>query len=220
MKKLILAAFAVVAMLAVASCGNKTDGATTENDSTQTEVTAAEGVEAAIATLDEKLNAGDAEAFQTAAADVQAHYAQLISEGKIEEAKAYAEQMKKYFEEHSDAIKAIASGNTTINDVVNYVTNLPSDAATTAEQAAAYLKNVPASVANAAVNDAKTVAADAEKAVTETATQAVNDAKTKANEAATKAVEDTKNAVNNKVDEGTKKATDAINNAAGKLRLK
>lgn len=220
MKKIILAAFAVVAMLSVASCGNKNNATTTENDSTATEITATEGVDEAIATLDEKLNAGDAQAFQTAAAEVQKHYAQLISEGKLEEAKAYAEKMKKYFEEHSDAIKTIASGNTTINDVVNYVTNLPSDAATTAEEAAAYLKNVPTSVANAAVSDVKNAAADAEKAVTETATEAVNNAKNKANDAANAAVEGTKNAVNEKVDAAAKKGTDALNNAANKLHLK
>lgn len=228
MKKVFMMAAAVATMLVVASCGNKqTPSANAEADSTTTELadttaaTTAEGENTEdTASLDALIANKDTKGLQTSIAAIQEHYAQLVKEGKLEEAKAYAEKMKAYLNSHAEEIKNIASGNTTITDLVNYVSKLPTDAKTTAEDAKKYIDNLPSSVANAAKTAATTAANKAVDDVKNTANEAVSSAKKKAEEKATKAVTDAKDKANQAVEKANKKATDAVNKAAEKLLLK
>ncbi len=226
MKKVFMMAAAVATMLVVTSCGNKqTTNANADADSTSTELTdSATSVTAndaeSTADLDALIASKDAKGLQNTITAIQEHYAQLVKEGKLEEAKAYAEKMKAYLNTHADEIKNIASGNTTIVDLVNYVSKLPTDAKTTAEEAKKYLENVPASVAGAATSAAKNAANKAVDDAKSTANQAVTEAKKNAEEKATKAVTDAKNKANQAVENANKKATDAVNKAAEKLLLK
>lgn len=226
MKKVFMMATAVATMLVVISCGNKqTPSANAEADSTSTELTdstvSATAADAeSTANLDALIASKDAKGLQNSITAIQEHYAQLVKEGKLEEAKAYAEKMKEYLNSHADEIKNIASGNTTITDLVNYVSKLPTDAETTAEEAKKYIENIPASVASAATSAAKSAANKAVDDAKSTANQAVTEAKKNAEEKATKAVTDAKSKANQAVENANKKATDAVNKAAEKLLLK
>ncbi len=226
MRKVFMMATAIATILVATSCGNKQNpSANAETDSTSIELTDTVAAETAndaegTANLDALIAAKDAKGLQNSIAAIEEHYAQLVKEGKLEEAKAYAEKMKAYLNSHADEIKNIASGNTTIVDLVNYVNNLPTDAKATTEEAKKYLENIPTNVANAATSAAKAAANKAVDDVKSTANQAVTDAKKNAEEKATKAVTDAKSKANQAVENANKKATDAVNKAAEKLLLK
>lgn len=219
MKKVFMMLFAASALV-IASCGgNKAEKAST-NDSDSVATAVAPEVQAAAdsltGALTSSLDSKDAKTVTTTLATLQAKYAELAKEGKLEDAKTYALQIQKFIDEHAEQIKNLAAGNTTITQLVDGIKNLPTSAETTAEQAAAAVSTDAQNIANAAksaaVNTA-TGAVDAAKAAAETkVNEAVSGAQQKVNDEVTKA--QTKAA--EKVNEASKKANDAVNKAAGK----
>ena len=201
----------VCAAIALVSCGGKTAPSaadvvsdTVEQATAQTEeaeqVAAAEAV---TAQLDEQLKTGDAKTLAKTLASAKATVEKLQSEGKTEEAAAYASKIKEYVDKNKEALTTAAKGDMTVADLVNGIANLPASV----QQGAA--------AAKAAVNaDAAKVASDADaagKAAKQAAETKIKEdaAAVKAHaEAAKKAAEAHAAA---KVEEGKQKIRDAAN---------
>lgn len=241
MKKTIIMAAAIA--LTLASCGSKTqsntagaDSAATETvDTTAEEAAEAADVEAALtpdskatvenlgAELKKAIEAKDSKAAITTLANLQTIYKNLVAQGKLDEAKAYGSSIKQLVSENADAIKNVASGNVTIQQLVDGVANLPTSASATAEEAKAAISSDIANLASptiakgeTAVKTAEAAAAIVKTAAKDAANQAVSDAKQKANDAVSNAKETAKAAAEKKVNEAKQKANDAVNDAASK----
>ncbi len=231
MKKVFIMAAAIA--LTLASCGSKTQNNTASSDSTAAEAvdtTAAEGTaetaadDAALtdqgkaevakltADLQKAIETKDSKAAATTLASLQTTYKKLVEEGKIEEAKAYGNAIKKIVDDNAEAIKNVAEGNTTVLQLVEGVKNLPTSAEATAEQIKSAINNAPAT-AKAAAEAAAT------KAVSDAKTAAENKVNSEVNKAADKvnaAKEAAKQKAQEKVNEAKQKANEAVNNAANK----
>ncbi len=233
MKKVFFMAVAVA--LTLASCGTRTPGNAADNDSTATEnvdSTAEAGevsaalsddskatVENLTAQLKKAIEAKDSKAAITTLANLQTIYKNLVSEGKLDEAKAYGQSIKQFVSENAESIKNAANGNTTINQLVEGVKNLPTSASTTAEEAKAAIGSEITSLATPAIAKGQSAVKTAEAAAA-----AVKNAPTTVKEAASNAVnkavdnakESAKTKAEEKVNEAKKKASDAVNDAASK----
>lgn len=217
MKKVLL--FACAAIFAFASCGNKTTpaegGADSTADST-TVVAESSDAEAAIAGFTTALQSADPTTIQTTLAALQTKYAELVKEGKLEDAKTYASAVQQFVNEHSEEIQKIANGNTTITSLLEGVKALPTSAETTAEEAAAAVSSDAQSIVDAAKNAATTAVNEkvdeAKAAAVKKATEAVAPAVQKATEAKSKV-----DAAKSKVEE--KKAQAQAVGAAAKSLL-
>lgn len=219
MKKVFL--FAAAIALTLASCGNKSQGNAAETDSTATEVVTdntedAEAtanlseeskatIENMTAELQKAIDTKDSKAVISTIANLQTIYKNLVAQGKLDEAKAYGSAIKSLINKNADALKNVASSNTTIANLVDGIKNLPTSAETTAEDAA-----------NQAVNDAKTAAENKVNNEINKANQKATDAVNKEKEKANKAVNDAKEKAANKVNEANQKANKAVNDAANK----
>lgn len=207
MKKLFIIAAATIAL---ASCGNKTSQNTEGADSTVVgnEMNVEATADSITAALDEQLTAGDATTVESTLAAAQAKYEELVKAGKTEEAKAYASKLKAFYEKNASTIKNVASGNTTITDLVNGIVNLP----TTVEEGATEVKDAAVSDANAAVNGVKDAATETVNAAKQTAKQTVDDAKQKAKDEVKAAKENAKQKAS---DAANKAVNNALNKAFG-----
>jgi hypothetical protein len=229
MKKILFLAAAVAAMT-FAACGNKSQSAAPAADSAQSDSVAAvdtaslapeakAALGALTLQLQKAVESKDPKAVTTALANLEATYKTLVNTGNLEDAKTYGSAIKQFVSESADSIKQIASGNTTIAELVNGIANLPTTAETTAEQAKAAVSEDVVNLASSAI--AKGASA---KATAETAAAALKNAPATAasvaSAAATTAVETAKtnaeNKVNEKVNETKEKANDAVNKAANK----
>ncbi len=217
MKKLFILAAAVVAL---ASCGNKTGESTNAADSTsvatdsaavvaQTEATA----DSITSVLEQQLTANDGKSVATTLQSAQAYYEQLVKEGKTEEAKAYASKLKAYYEQKKADLQKVASGNTTIDELVNGIINLPSDAVNSANA----VKDAATSDAAAAVNGVKDAANGVKTAAETTVKEGVEKVKNAPNEIKKKAEDKANETVSNAKKEAKDKANKAVNNALNKV---
>lgn len=233
MKKIVLMAFAV-AVLSLASCGNKSN-ASANADSTATDTTAAVDSAANDSTVS-AIQSGDAKAAPATVAaltkEIQARIASKDTQGlttllanakaKIAElaksdpsaAKAYVSQLQQYINQHASEIKAIAGGNATVNQAVDEVKSLNPEKVVSAIASAAGTdaKNI----ANSAAETAKSTAENAVNSKVNEATNAANAAKKAAEDKATKEVTKAQNKANEAVNKANQKANDAVNKAAGK----
>ena len=253
MKKNIMLVMAVAAMLFASCGGSKTKSAAEATDSTAT-ADSTEQIDTTALAPETKstLNALTAQATSaiekkdpkqvtTALADLATTYKTLVNAGKLDDAKAYGAAIKKFVKDNEQTLKSVATNNTTIADLITNIENLPTTAATTADEAkkavaqdvvnlaspylqkgaaaaataeaaAAVLKNAPAA-AKAAIDAAP---ATAKAAAEQAANQAVNNAKTaaenKVNEEANKAA----SKANEAVTKAQNKAAEKVNKAAGK----
>ncbi len=246
MKKTIIMAAAIA--LTLASCGSKTqsnaagaDSAAVENVETAAgeaedaaETALSEDSKATVenlgAELKKAIEAKDSKAAITTLANLQTVYKNLVAAGKLDEAKAYGESIKQLVSENADAIKNVANGNVTISQLVEGVTNLPTSASTTAEQAKAAIGSDIVNLASPTIAKGETAVKTAEAAAeivknapeavktaaASAASQAVTGAKEKANEAVSNAKETAKAAAEKKVNEAKEKANNAVNDAASK----
>lgn len=198
MKKIFIAIAAVAAMT-LASCGGQTAQGG-ENDTIDTVVVEESNVEEAQAEAEAIISelAADEDATTLAekAAKAKAYIEQLIKNGDVEAAKAYASKIKQFVEENKAKFDNLKDGTTTITELINGVTTLPTNIKETAE-AAAEAVNADANAAKEAVKAA--AEAKANEVVEETkaaaeakANEAVDKAASKANEAINKAAEDAK----------------------------
>lgn len=223
MKKLFI--FAAAAALTLASCGNKTqDNAANADSIAATEN--AEGSEATAQLSDEQqatvdnltanlqkaVESKDAKSTISTLADLQTIYKNLVEQGKLEEAKAYASAIKKFISDNAEKLKSLSSGNTTVASLIDGIANLPTSAATTAEEAKAAVKSDVVNLASSAVAKGETAKAAAEDA----AKAAVDNAKATAEKKVNEAVDNEKQKAADKINEASKKANDAVNNAAAK----
>lgn len=196
MKKLFFVALAG-AVIGFASCGNKT----VEN-AELADTAAVDSVldaDAMVSALGEKLNANDPAALQTLAQQAQQTIADLIAQGDTAAAKAYASKIKEFIDTNADKVKEIASGNETINGLVNTVKS--TNVSDLASQAAAAVK----ADATQAANDVK-----------DAADQKVQETKDAAKAKVNEQVDAAKQKANEQVDAAKQKANDEVNKATNK----
>lgn len=146
-------------------------------------------------------------------ANLETVYKNLVEAGNLDEAKSYASAIQQFISQHSDEIKTYTSGNATIASLVNGITNLPTSAATTADEAKAAVVSDVVSLASPAIAKGETAVATAEAAaaLVKNAPAAV---KTAAENAAKSAVNNVVNsAVSTAEGTATQKAADAASSA-------
>lgn len=238
MKKILVMAIAVVAF-AFASCngGSKKEAAPT-NDSTATDSAATAVLSDSVkttadnltASLESSLKAKDNTAIISSLANLQTIYKNLVENGKLDEAKAYASAIQKFVNDHAEELKTYTSGNTTIASLVEGIKNLPTSATTTAEQAKAAVTQDVTSLASSAIAKGATTVATAEEAAkliqnapstvkeaaNVAANAAVNTAEQKATDAANTAVEGAKKKAQDNVNKATEKANKSVEKAQQK----
>lgn len=212
MKKTIL--FAAAIALAMASCGNKTQNAEAQADSTEVaaDSTAAAVSEETQGTIDQlaadlsaAIETKDGKAIAATLATLQQTYAKLVEEGKIDEAKSYGEAIKKIVSDKADDIKGAAAGDANaIASLVESVKNLPTSAEATAEDAKAAAENAAKTAASDTKAAAENTVKEAGDQVKKAASDAKDNATNKVNEAKQKAKDDTKAAVNKATDKALK----------------
>lgn len=194
MKKTILFAFA--AMVAFASCDNKSAKTTDVEVADSVEVSA-EVQDAAVGVtteLAEQIKNADAQQVNNILVKIQEKYSELVKEGKLEEAKTYASAVQKYIADNADQIKSFTSGNETVAKLVDAVKNLPTNADVTVEQALSAVKVDAQAIVDKQVENATNAAnakvEEAKAKVNDAVNAKVEEAKSKANEAASKAIND------------------------------
>ena len=139
--------FAAALALTFSSCGNKTQNTAANADSAAVVANEEGGAELSednkttidnlTAELQKAIDAKDAKTTISVLANLQTIYKNLAEEGKLEEAKAYGSAIKKFVNDNAESLKTIASGNSTVESLVNGIINLPTSAAATAEDAKA-----------------------------------------------------------------------------------
>lgn len=239
--------FAAALALTFSSCGNKTQNTVANADSAAVVANEEGGAELSednkttidnlTAELQKAIDVKDAKTTVSVLANLQTIYKNLAEEGKLEEAKAYGSAIKKFVNDNAESLKTIASGNSTVESLVNGIINLPTSAAATAEDAKAAITSDVVQLASPAIAKGETVvetakaaaemvknAPEAVKNAAENAAKAaVDDAAAKASNAAAegkKKLEEKRNAERQKaaekVNEANKKANEAVNKVADK----
>lgn len=238
MKKNMFYVVALVAAMTLASCGGKINTAAPAADST-TEAVADTAVEAATQALapetqramtslttavSSAIEKKDTKAVTTALANVAATYKALVNAGKLDEAKNYGAAVKNFISKNATEIKNLAgtekaSAATTINNLVASIENLPTVAATTADEAKAAVAQDIVNLASPYIQKGAAATATAEAAATaiKNAPQTV---KAAAETAANEAVDNAKSAAKAAVDNEVNKATDKVNEERAKAQKK
>lgn len=225
--------FAAALALTLASCGSKTQTGAAAADTTEVADTAAgtdettaelsaesqSTVQNLTSELQKAVDAKDPKATISTLANLQTIYKNLVEQGKLDEAKAYGSAIKKFVNDNKEAIKTAAQGNTTVEDLVNGIINLPTTAATTAEQAKAAVAADAVSLASPVIAKGQTAVADA-KAAAEIVKAAPAAVKTAAENAAKTAVDNAKNTAEQKASEAVSKASKKANDAVAAEKKK
>lgn len=229
MKKAIILAAALA--LTFSSCGNKTQNTAANADSAAVVANEEGGAELSAdnqttidnltAELQKAIDAKDAKTTISVLANLQTIYKNLAEEGKLEEAKAYGSAIKKLVNDNAESLKTIASGNSTVESLVNGIVNLPTSAAATAEDAKAAITSDVVKLASPAIAKGETVVETAKaaaemvknapEAVKNAAMSAVNNAASTAENAAKTAVDDAAAKANAAAAEGKKKLEEKRN---------
>ena len=224
MKKAIILAAALA--LTFSSCGNKTQN-TAANANSAAVVANEEGgaelsaddqttIDNLTAELQKAIDAKDAKTTISVLANLQTIYKNLAEEGKLEEAKAYGSAIKKLVNDNAESLKTIASGNSTVESLVNGIINLPTSAAATAEDAKAAITSDVVKLASPAIAKGETVVETA-KAAAEMVKNAPEAVKNAAKSAVNNAASTAENAAKTAVDDAAAKANAAA--AEGKKKL-
>lgn len=242
MKKNIMLVMAVAAMLFASCGGSKTKSAAEATDSTATADSTEQIDTTALAPeIKSTLNALTAQATSaiekkdpkqvtTALADLATTYKTLVNAGKLDEAKTYGAAIKKFVKDNEQTLKSVATNNTTIADLINNIENLPTTAATTADEAKKAVAQDVVNLASPYLQKGAAAAATAEAAAAvlknaPAAAKAAIDAapataKAAAEQAANQAVNNAKTAAENKVNEEANKADEAVTKAQNKAAEK
>lgn len=224
MKKVII--FAAALALTFSSCGNKTQNTAANADSAAVVANEEGGAELSAdnqttidnltAELQKAIDAKDAKTTISVLANLQTIYKNLAEEGKLEEAKAYGSAIKKLVNDNAESLKTIASGNSTVESLVNGIINLPTSAAATAEDAKAAITSDVVKLASPAIAKGETVVETA-KAAAEMVKNAPEAVKNAAKSAVNNAASTAENAAKTAVDDAAAKANAAA--AEGKKKL-
>lgn len=219
MKKAIILAAALA--LTFSSCGNKTQNTAANADSAAVVANEEGGAELSAdnqttidnltAELQKAIDAKDAKTTISVLANLQTIYKNLAEEGKLEEAKAYGSAIKKLVNDNAESLKTIASGNSTVESLVNGIVNLPTSAAATAEDAKAAITSDVVKLASPAIAKGETVVETA-KAAAEMVKNAPEAVKNAAENAAMSAVNNAASTAEN----AAKTAKTAVDDAAAK----
>lgn len=224
MRKVILSIMAVAA-ISFSSCGNKTENGA-DVDSTANEVeavadsveTAEAEVENVISDLVAGLESSDKATVETKVAEAQGKIAQLIEEGKLDQAKAYAEKIQNFIKENKDKLNA--TGSTLVSSFVSSAEKLDlNNIEASAKDWASTVKAVAGEAGSKAVSDVEGAAKGAAQAVAGEAGQKVQDAVNKVEDAKAKA-EEVKQKIDNAPEAVKKAAEDAKNKAKEDLKNK
>lgn len=231
MRKVILSIMAVAA-ISFSSCGNKTENGA-DVDSTANEVeavadsveTAEAEVENVISDLAAGLESSDKATVETKVAEAQGKIAQLIEEGKLDQAKAYAEKIQNFIKENKDKLNA--TGSTLVSSFVSSAEKLDlNNIEASAKDWASTVKAVAGDAGSKAVSDVEGAAKDAAQAVSGEAGQKVQDAVNKVEDAKAKVdaakakAEEVKQKIDNAPEAVKKAAEDAKNKAKEDLKNK
>lgn len=218
--------FAAALALTFSSCGNKTQNTAANADSAAVVANEEGGAELSAdnqttidnltAELQKAIDAKDAKTTISVLANLQTIYKNLAEEGKLEEAKAYGSAIKKLVSDNAESLKTIASGNSTVESLVNGIINLPTSAAATAEDAKAAITSDVVKLASPAIAKGETVVETA-KAAAEMVKNAPEAVKNAAKSAVNNAASTAENAAKTAVDDAAAKANAAA--AEGKKKL-
>ena len=200
MKKLFT--MAAIAAMSLTACTNK---ANTAEESLDFEEATPEAV---VSSLTEKVQSGDATALTEAVETVQTELQEIVENGDVEKAAAYASQIKAFVEQNASKLQELNINTITLSDIINAVQALPAAAESTAEDAAAAVESDAVAAKDAAVEAAKAQADAAVEAGKAKVNETVEEGKAKANEA-----------VQDAADKANKAVSGAINDAANKLKL-
>ena len=221
--------FAAALALTFSSCGNKTQNTAANADSAAVVANEEGGAELSAddqttidnltAELQKAIDAKDAKTTISVLANLQTIYKNLAEEGKLEEAKAYGSAIKKFVNDNAETLKTIASGNSTVESLVNGIVNLPTSAAATAEDAKAAITSDVVKLASPAIAKGETVVETAKAAaeMVKNAPEAVKNAAEAAKSAVNNAASTAENAAKTAVDDAAAKANAAA--AEGKKKL-
>lgn len=217
--------FLVAVAITLASCGNKTKGGgVNDSDTVAIKDTAVsvlapktqQLITALTANLSDELKSKDIKKVTSSLANLQVIYKNLVESGKLDEAKKYGSAVQTFIVKNADAIKNVATGNTTISSLIEGIKNLPTSAAATAEDAKNAVKKDAIALASPAIVQGATTVENvkAAAAAVENAPQAAKEA------AANKVNSEITNAQNKAgqtIDKTASKANDAVNSAKDKI---
>lgn len=183
MKKVLFMAVAAAA-ISFASCTNSVKGDVNPADSTATP-NVESVAEDLTKDLQSKLDAKDATGMQAALATINEKIEALKQEGKLEEAKALVKKVQDFLTTNAESVKSVVGENEALNKLIDGVKAIPVEAIGAGEQAVEGVKD--------AANAAQEKAGEAVDAAKEKANEAVDAAKQKAadkiNETADKAAD-------------------------------
>lgn len=194
MKKLFLMVAVAISLLA-ASCGNKTNNDSNVCDSTV--INCNDSTCKIENKLKEQLSSNNIDEFQNTIEEIQSKYNELIKNGKTEEAKVLASQVKNFIDNHAKEISTITSENSAISNLIDKIKQMPKDAEQKAKENFDNAKD-----------DINDIAGKAE----ETTKEKISETEKKTENKAKETVE--------KVKKNAKNTSDAINKAADKILKK
>lgn len=206
MRKVILSIMAVAA-ISFTSCGNKTEnGGDTDSTANEMEVNVLPDwtdAESAVKSLDASLEIGTPEDVEDCVEKMEVQVAKLVEQGKLDEAKAYAEKIQNFVKENKE--KLAATGSALVSSFVETTEKMNLD------NLEATAKDWASAVKSAAEGSGQQVVSDVEGAVKDAAGDVAGKAeevKDKA-QAAKQAAEDEAAKLKAKADEARAKAADA-----------
>ena len=184
MKKLFAMVMAVAA-ISFASCGNKTDKECCGEDSCASDTCVCQK-QCPVKALAEKLEAGDVEGVTAAFAEAQEKLEALVAEGKTEEAQKIGSAIQQFIETNKEKL---ADAKITVDNIVATIAGLPAAAEATAEAGVDAVKADAKAAADAAVDAANAKVEEVTNAAVDAANQAVEAGKAEANKQIDKGVE-------------------------------
>lgn len=223
MKK-VLMALAVVAAMTIVSCtDSKKDSKSAENAGENIEELAADTDLTDPTKLGEELaadlEANNGEGLKGKIEKAKEFAANLLKEGKGEQAKGIIEKIQGFLSENSDKVTSVIGDNEYVKGALDWVKNV--NAGELLDKAGEALGVDNASEAAGAVKDAveskATDAAGAAKETVESGKEKVSEAKDAVVEAGNAAIESAKEAVNEKGNEVVEKGKDAVSKGIDKV---
>ena len=203
MKK-IFSLVAIAVVISFASCGGNASSNVAVEDSLFIDTVAVldepQTLENVANALTRKLESGDVAGIRTVIAQASRQVRDLINAGDAAAAAEYVSKIKEFVETNKAKIEEIAgAGSTALDEIMNAVQDLPSDAENAANEAVDTLK----AAAGAAVESAK-------NAVEDVVNEAVESAKAKVGEKVDEAAAKATDAAGKAVDEAADKAKEAL----------
>lgn len=222
MKKVILSIMAVAA-ISFSSCGNKTEnGGDADSTTNEMEVNVLPDwtvAEQAVKSLDASLEIGTPEDVEDCVERMEVQVTRLIEQGKLDEAKAYAEKIQNFVKENKE--KLAATGSALVSSFVSSTEKLDlNNLETSAQDLLSTVKAAAGESGAKALSDVEGAAKEAAQAVAGDAAGKVEAAKAKADEVKSK-VDEAKakvDEVKSKVDNAPETAKKAVEDAKSKAK--